>query len=480
MKGNQGNFLCIYLNRKILSANNRVTTMKFLPIILILLSVHCFSQDFVSIYKDYLPDPVTKNKTYSVQVDLAFKAYSDIHPDLIYYYIRYLEQKLGESYGNDYFIKNFPDIKRMYEAQHYESLRHLQEAVKEKHIDKTLMGLCLDYIDDYIDEEIHLKKVPELGYNTDKNLLNFFVVKYYTHNEETEYDKSVNYENSRREIEQKKLSGYRDMQNNPAAYSRDDLKNLIMSIDLIDTNQSSYRIDAASIIVNVMEHYYDSNNLFSGFEIGAGYSFHNDYMFTGNFIYNTPLYSGSDVKRKFQMSSLFLSVKYKISLSKYYSLFNMINVRASGGYGLINHSIEGENLGFWNQGNVDGVSNRSEIFEFTTNNIKLKNAGYIQADITVPVFYFKELLSIDIGAGMNVLFTNYEVTYEYEYRKYESEFLGPKIISTENGSGTDEKMTSSTLKFFPVASITLYTYSPFILHLMFDMHAGSIEMGLKL
>jgi hypothetical protein len=290
----------------------------------------------------------------------------------------------------------------------------------------------------------------------------------------------VNYDNSRKEIEHKKLSGFRDMQNNPAAYSRGDLKNLIKSIDLIDADQSSNRVDAASIIVKVMEHYYDSNNLFTGFEIGGGYSFHNDYMFTGDFVYNTPLYSGSEVKRKFQMSSLFLSVKYKFNLSKYYSLVNMINVRASGGYGLINHTIEGETLGFWNQGNVDGVSNRSEIFEFTTNNIKLKSAGYIQADITVPVFYFQELLSIDIGAGTNVLFTNYEVTYEYEYRKYESEFLGPKIISTESGSGTDEKMTSSILKFFPVASITLYTETPFIIHLMFDLHAGSIEMGFKL
>ena len=196
-----------------------------------------------------------------------------------------------------------------------------------------------------------------------------------------------------------------------------------------------------------MERYYDSNNLFSGIEVGAGFSFHNDYMFTGDFTYDTPLYSGSDVKRKFKMRSLFLSVKYKFTLSKYYGLFNMINVRASGGYGLINETVEGEQIGFWNKGNVDGISNRSEIFEFTTNNITLKNAGYVQADITFPVFYFKELLSIDVGGGVNVLFTNYEVTYDYEYRKYESEFLGAKIISTENGSGTDKKIFRLLLDF---------------------------------
>ncbi len=454
--------------------------MKFLPVILILVSIHCFAQDFVILYKDYLPEVVTGNKTYSEQIDLSIKAYSDINPDLIYYYTKYLEQKLGDSYGKDYFLRNFSDIKKMYEAEHNGNLVGLREEVKEKDADKRLISLGVDFIDDYIDEDIRLKKVPELEKYTDKNLLNFFVVKYYTHNTTMKYDKSLNYEDIRSEVELKKLSGFREMQINPSAYSKSDLKKLIICMNLIDKNKSSSGIDAASIIVKVMEHYYDSNNLFSGIEIGAGYSFHSDYMFVGDFTYDTPLYSGSDVERKFQMSSLFLSVKYKFSLSKYYGLFNMINVRASGGYGMINHSIEGEKHGFWNKGNVDGIRNRSEIFEFSTNNINLKSSGYVQADITLPVFYFKELLSIDIGGGINVLFTNYEVTYEYEYRKYESEFLGAKIISTENGSGTDKKMTSSAIRFFPVAQLTFYPGTPFILHFIFDLHAGSVELGLHL
>lgn len=454
--------------------------MKFLLAILITASVNCFSQDLVTLYKDYLPESVYANKTYSEQIDLALKAYSDINPDLLYYYTKYLEQKLGDSYGNDYFLKNFPDIKKMYDAEYTVDLNNLKKKIEAKEVDKRLKGLCIDYIDGYISEHINFKRVNDLEKKTDKNLLNYFVVKYYTNDVAMKYDKSLNYETTRREIELKKISGFRDMQNNPTAYTKSDLKPLIMNIVLISNNENSSGIDAASIIINIMERYYDSNNLFSGIEIGAGFSFHNDYMFTGDFTYDTQLYSGSDVKRKFKMSSFFLSVKYKFTLSKYYGLFNMINVRASGGYGLINQSVEGEKIGFWNKGNVDGIINRSEIFEFTTNNISLKNAGYVQADVTVPVFYFKELLSIDVGGGVNVLFTNYEVTYEYEYRKFESEFLGPKIISTENGSGTDKRMTSSVVRFFPQAQITLYPGTPFILHLMFDLTAGSIELGLKL
>ncbi len=454
--------------------------MKFLPVIFILVSVHCYAQDLVTLYKDYLPEAVTSNKTYSKQINTALKAYSDIDPELIYYYTLYLEQKLGDSYGKDYFLKNFPDIRKMYTAEYTVRLKNLSEKVEAKDIDKKLKGLCLDYIDDYIDEDVRLKKVPGLEKQTDKNLLNYFVVKYYTQDTSLIYDETVHCEGRRREIELNKLSGFGDMQNNPSAYSKGDLKNLILNINLLSQTESTSGIDAASILINVMERYYDSSTLYSGIEVGAGYSFHNEYMFTGNFTYDTPLYSGSDVERKYQMSSLFLSVKYKFALSKYYGLFNMINVRASGGYGLINHTIDGEKYGFWNKGNVDGISNRSEIFEFSTNTIKLKSAGYVQADVTVPVFYFKEFFSIDVGAGVNALFTDYEVTYEYEYRKYESEFLGPKIISSENGSGNDKKMTSSIIRFYPVAQVTLYPGTPFILHLMFDMHAGSVELGLKL
>lgn len=454
--------------------------MKLVPVILILVSVNCFSQDLVRLYKDYLPEDVFANKTYSEQIDLSLKAYSDINPELIYYYAKYLEQKLGKRFGDDYFLMNFPGIKRMYEAEFTLDLNSLKKKIEAKEINDKLKGLCVDYIDSYINEDINFKQISELEKRTDKNLLNFFVVKYYTRDAGMLYEKTINYQLTRREIELKKISGFKDMQENPDAYSKSDLKPLIMNIVLISNNESSSGIDVSSIMTRVMERYYDSNNLFSGIEIGAGFSYHNDYMFTGDFTYDTPLYSGSDVKRKFKMSSLFLSLKYKFALSKYYGLFNMINVRASGGYGLINQTVEGGKLGFWNKGNVDGVSNRSEIFEFTNNNIALKNAGYFQADVTVPVFYFKEFLSIDIGGGVNVLFTNYEVTYEYEYRKYESEFLGAKIISTENGSGTDKKMTSSIVRFFPQAQITLYPGTPFILHLMFDLTAGSIEMGVKL
>ncbi|HKB87548.1 MAG TPA: hypothetical protein VKD08_15335 [Ignavibacteriaceae bacterium] len=453
--------------------------MKFLPVIFIVVSFNSFSQDFISVYRDYLPEAVTANKAAAAQIGLSIKAYSDINPELIYYYIKYLDQKLGDTYGDDYFLRNFSDIKKLYEAQKSSALINLGESIKKMTPEPKLANLCLEFIEGYIDYSIQLHNVPDLDEYTDKNLLNFFMIKFYTLDAELKYNGAIDYTDVRKELEQKKVAEIMDMQNNPLAYSRNDLEKLIFNIDILEY-KSSYGINTASIFVNIMKNYYESNNLFSGIEIGAGYAFHNDYMFTGDFTYDTPLYSGSDVERKFQMNSLFLSVKYKINFSKYYSPLNLISIRASGGYGLINHSIEGEEIGFWHKGNVDGVSNRSEIFEFSENRIDLKSAAYVRTEITVPVFYLKEFISLDLGGGMNILFTNYEVTYDYQYRKYDSEFLGPVMIKRESGSGTGKQMTASVVKFFPVVSFTFYTGTSFLLHLTTNLRASSIELGLNL
>ena len=46
-----------------------------------------------------------------------------------------------------------------------------------------------------------LSRVHQLEEKTDKNLLNFLVVKYYTRDAGMKYDKSFNYEMTRKEID---------------------------------------------------------------------------------------------------------------------------------------------------------------------------------------------------------------------------------------------------------------------------------------
>ena len=64
--------------------------MKLIPVILVFLSAVCFPQNLVTIFKDYLPQKVSSNQTYSKQISAALEGYSEESPDLIYYYINYL------------------------------------------------------------------------------------------------------------------------------------------------------------------------------------------------------------------------------------------------------------------------------------------------------------------------------------------------------------------------------------------------------
>lgn len=444
-----------------------------------MLSAISFSQDFVSIYQDYLPPEVAANRSYSEQVAASLKAYSDLNPELIYYYINYLNEKLKGTGRENNFSMKFPDIRKFYELKFNDWLMMVQKGIIAESADNRLTGLCINFLEDYYNEDLIPVTDPGLESNTDPNLRDFYIIKYYLQDDSLNYKFQEDYSVKRRIIEGKKLTGFAEMMDHPDNYTKADLNNLILSWYIIENNENLHAVNPSLIILNVLKHYYSNDNMFGRFKIGICYSFDANYMFMTDNSYGTTLYSPTQVENDFQMNSLSLSLRYRIILSDFFGSFNMLNLRISAGYGLINKSITGLKYGYWNT-NVDGVSNRSEIFEFITNNIKLKNAEFVSADFSIPLLYFGEFVSLNLGGGFNLLFTNYELTYDYEYRKFESEFLGPKILSTETGSAENKKITSTNIKFYPEFSLNFYPGNTFTVYLMTTPRSASIEMGISL
>ena len=450
--------------------------MKLIPVILIFLSAVCFPQNLVSIFKDYLPPEVSSNKTFSNQISAALKGYSDRNPDLIYYYINFLNEKLGEYADGDYFLNTFPKIRKDYLSKFNNWVVKLQKEIIDRNADKSLTRLCIDFLDDYYNEDLKSEVIPDLKSRTDENLKDFFVVKFYLQDKEMRYNPDEDYQMGRMKIEQQKLSTLDEMIKHPETYSKSDLKNIIRKWYMFDNYRNDRNADLAVAIIKILKYYYSNANRFSTFEIGVGYSFEANYMFMTKNSYGTSLYSPTQVERKFTMNSIVLSLKYKIKLSEYLGAFNFFNVRLSAGYGLINSEFTGEKYGFWNTG-VDGISNRSEIFEFFSNNIKLKNAEFVDADLSIPFFYITEFISLNLGAGMDLFFTNYELTYDYEYRKFESEFLGPKMITTETGNASGKKITSANIRFYPEFLLGIHPGKLLSVYLRATTRTAAVELG---
>ena len=211
----------------------------------------------------------------------------------------------------------------------------------------------------------------------------------------------------------------------------------------------------AKIIAVVLDHHYDNENLFSTMEVGINYSFKKSYMNRSDESYNTTLYNPDDIKTNYNLHSLAISFNYKILITKYLRYLNLINLKLSAGFGIINKSVTSEQIGY-HYNNVDGISDRWVIFGFNKNEIKLKNSEYLTTEISVPVFYLGETISFDLGMGLTLLNTNYELSYDYYYRKFDSGPIGPTILESAYGNESNKKMSSLNIIFHPELSVKFY------------------------
>jgi hypothetical protein len=438
----------------------------------------CFPQEYVKLYNDYLPVLVSSNQNYTEQISSAIKIYGDINPELIYFYLNYIQNKIDPNSGSDYFYKNFIDIKRIYENRFNDWIVRLKKEILLKNDNEKVIDFCTSYLDEFLDDEITSVQVKDLDSMTDSNLRDFLAVKYYTLDLYLKYDKKENYELKRKGLEDLKLSGFEDMVIHPSNYNKNDVSQMVLSWYLFENKNDGCR-EASDIVLNVLHYYYTNKNMFHQLELDGGYSFQMDYTFLKDDSYGTNVYSPSDVQHNFDMHSIGLSLKYKMFLSEYLSSFNLLDIQLSAGYGIINKSITGPQYGYWHK-NVDGVSNRNELIEFTTNEIKLNGSEYLSLGITLPVFYIGETVSIDAGARAVLLNTNYELSYDYEYRLFESEFTGPKILATESGSASNKKLSSLSILYSPELSFGFYLKNPYSIHLMTTLNMIALEFGINL
>ena len=454
--------------------------MKLLLLCVCFSSPIAFSQNLALLYKDYLPDTVSQSKKYQNQISSAIEAFAEINPELIYYYIKNIESKF-DSVSRDVYFSNYSrNIRNHYAQLNTIWINELQEEILKRNGDNEITNFCVNYLEDYLDYDILNEAPPDFDSKTDKNLRDFFVIKYYTRNQTAHYNKNELYKIQRKEIEENKLYYLSNLFNGSGEEQFNNLDSLLTKWHLFANNSDSYKIiDVPNKIINIMEYRYSNKNLFNKLDWGISYAAQRNFMYFAGNSYNTPLYKPSDVKYNYNMNSISLSVQYRMFLSDYLGPFNFITFRTSVGYGHIDLSETGIRYGFWNR-NVDGVSNRSEILEFNNNEIKIKDAEYLALSASTPVLYFGRSISIDVGGLIVINNTNYTLTYDYEYRKFESEFAGPKILETQSGSETNKKLTSIDFLGSPELFITYHVYRPYYIQLEFTLYMMSFNFATKI
>ena len=454
--------------------------MKSIFVVFIVFSINLFPQKLTDVFRTELPEVVFEKKSNIDQVNTSLELYGKMNPDLVYYYIKYIQAQFDTVSMDTFYIKNFYKIKQNYEYLYNGWVSELLNIVEIKNLDNRLKDLSIDFIEDYYDDEIQSIELPELRSKTDTNYLNYIVAKFFNRNLQQNYEQSHDYFNDRVEAFDIEKEKFNDLILNPSSYSPYDYEVLINNLYVFkeNNNKSLFNLIAESIIKST-DSYYNNENLFNSTQWYTSASYKRSFMYMGNNTYNTDRYDPSGVKYLYNNPTVSLGYSHKFYLTKYQGMVNFIRVNCELGFGFGSKTIEKPGL-ISRKSNVDGVSNRFEVFGFDSNIFEINNSQFLSVGLSTPILYLFDHLSLNLGGGIIITNTNYSVTYESYYRKFNQEFLGPVVLDSKYDSGTNKKFSSIDFFIFPEFSICWDLKSSINYFISITSHSASVGVGINL
>ncbi|HKI77279.1 MAG TPA: hypothetical protein VKA26_01930 [Ignavibacteriaceae bacterium] len=440
----------------------------------------CLAQNIAELYKEFLPPQISKNKSALEQVSLTFQEYADLNPELIYYYLKNLEERFDTTALEKYFVYNQRKIEITYKKRNNRWLRDIGNSLKVTNSgNNELLNICLDYTDDYF-FDIPYDSTINFESRTEQNLLNFVVVKYYLYDTTLVYNPNINYLTKRNFLEYNIAIKLKDMQNNPLIYEKSDLEKLFRYWYILDSIEEikKLNINVANFISNILNEYSKNKNLFTNYSLGLGYFTTKDRFTNSGSVYNNPKFSMPDISIDCNIQAFAITLNYNYFFSQYIKAYNHLNFYLTVAYSPTNVSFKQDTV--YRESNVDAVPNRFKIMDFKYNNISLKSGGIASLNVSMPILFLGHWLSVNPGAGIAFYLNNYEVSYNYVYRKFDQEFAGPVVHETYDPEPATKNETDIRFNIYPLLRIIFYFNDTYQLHLTATNKMLGIEIGRNL
>jgi hypothetical protein len=452
--------------------------MKPIILVIFLFITTSLSQDLGILYRDYFPQDVRLKDSLVTQAAAPLKVYSKLHPDLIYYYIKYLDARFKAPGSDKYYLDNFNKIVCRYKTENVKWLNDLKNQIQLENIDDQLKNLCTDYVDNYSNMPPDEACIDPSG-KTDHNLLNFFAVKYYLNDGKYNYDSSIDYQSIRDSLEYEKAYSLKKFMDHPENYTKYELAALFPDWFVYsNTSLSRLNTNVSTVVTDVIQNYSVNEKLYGNTFLSLGFSNLMDNMIVSGNLYVSPDFALPDSEHSFNAQTVSLSFNYKFFLSKYILPFSYINFQLTAGYSLINKSFDGDSL--YRMTNVDGISNRNKIMVFYQNSINIKNTEFLSLNISTPVFFLQHRLSLDAGAGIGVFINKYELNYNYTFREFDSEFYAPVVLKEYTSGPVSENSSNTHFTFYPLINIKYFLNRALLIELSASNKIVTLDAGINL
>ena len=384
--------------------------------LLFFISIH--AQDYVRLYQEFIPlQRIKSSKSLISTFNKNIDALAKINPDLIYFYIKYMNLMIGENIANpDSNFKNILDIySNNYRYQINEFLSEQLDLLEKKEcsyrVKKEIKNIFVSRLNSRIKT---LQKKPEADINN--NLQDYFSYLYLSKKNDIEYNPEIKYKNLCLESANKLRSNIyqyiKELKTNKSDPNFNFIDDLFNHTYLfMNSYKNKYYSDNTTNILDLFEIFFKKYFKIWN-QIEVNYSFDiipNKYEFTYT-IYD-PVALDTDVKIDYNLNTFYnLGIAYQKRISEDYGSFAFIKIQAGVSYltqQIKNREIEG------NIAALQGIGRFGGPYSFKQNLKKYYSFG---VQISTPFIYLSRPLRIE--GSINYTFQTISYLIEFTRDKY--------------------------------------------------------------
>jgi hypothetical protein len=434
-------------------------------VLIIILSINSASaENLLTLYGKFIPEKLQNNVANRQDLDRVLTLYSQLDPDLLYFYIEDLNQRFNNT-------ESEPDTNyRIYLLKYSGKIKYLKQQWAQQNIETIKQiyspGRKVEQIQSYFTPYI-FKVVKEIITdsfdNIDKNKQDFYTYIYLSENNEIEYNEEIDYSNLRNQITNELVNNFNAKFQNIENLSDEEITKTInsafkYSFIFKDTYLSQYKNTTNFHIYELIDYLIKDNYLINN-QIYAQLSyFPLPIYFEENIKFTDPFGDPYDYEYDIEFNNAtYLNLGYKYKLKNettalsYLDISVGIPIYSSYENGLQDTALfAGTKMmtGYWFTG------------EYFLSNERNASSFILSTQIATPIYYFDYNLVLEAG----LFYSFNSLSFEYDFNREDT------IISP--GETPPEFYKNEVVKYDEIKHIILPVMS-----LRYDV---SKNVGIKL
>lgn len=435
-------------------------------LIFLFLATSIFSQNNKELYKYiFHQDVLNNNEILENSVEFS-RLEAKLNPELLYYRINYINNVYGHN-NIDKSTNGFNELmeaRRKYIEQRNKWLQKQIKTTNKNYNSNRHHSSIKNFFEDLTIENTEQKEINKI--EVDQNLINFYVVFYYSKGKVNKYENNTDYKDLRTQYETKVINDIKNIEkalkSNRDIETDDIYEKIENNIFILSTYLED--IDYPEIMFLQKKKEFNINNL-------NKISFWINYIFENSSDKTKPISIRQDIKSTFQLGEirfdylLNFEISYKIFLKREVDYFSYISLGFL--YSKVNTTINLIESPQYVRHTVSDYGN-TKVFEFY--DIKKIEASKINNDrfginLSTPIWIFKPKITLDIGLSFSYQNLGYNKNALYDYRKIKSYYRDDGYFNyseeLENIQNVEEKYKVDDFSYQLLPLISLNVWNMF-------------------